>query len=429
MGRHSKLRSSLVELGKLNHALSIDTQIALKFLNRSARQHSSFSNQSNEKLPFDLFFWSRAAVRSFFSQVEGTSFCMRNTAAKPRNASALGITPRKRAELLELRFDRSTGETTQKLAPNKVGDNLKLAFRYYPKIFESDYTLNTSSPSWKAFMKILVPARNSLTHGGTFEDFYSAEALQTLESCRVWFLVSLAEMLSSCAEQVGVDLPADDLKSQLQESEFDESSYTPIASPQEEFLDEVAEFQGRSMKLLNTSIILFRREQTYAFDLYNQSNNLCGFQDPLTQFFLRNLIRSQVTFFEGVTNLVSLFTKQAEARGEISTSEHERSRLSYIDILDRAAATAEIFSAKFGFGTSFEAASQHWTGTRTVVKYRDRLTHPRSNRNLEFQELQVLGALKNCLSWQLSFIEPLQLDHDKLVSQGRSSGSIVSTES
>ncbi|MEM7584359.1 MAG: hypothetical protein AAF560_13300 [Acidobacteriota bacterium] len=423
MGKYSKLRRNLLDLGALNRALSVDTELALKGLGRAFRNHER-ADQKTEDLIFDCCFWNRITVRAFFAHMEGLSYFMRRTAALPRNAAALNLTNRQRATLLELRYDRARDRITKTIAPNRVGDNLKMAFRFYPRVFGTDFRPDLSSPTWKALKRILASARNDMMHTGTFEDFYAVEAAQTLRPCIIWFLGSMHQMLVPCYEQVGVSVGKVDL-SLIRNYEFDEASFRQIKIPREEFSRKVAEFQGRSWFVFQRSMFLLWQESSKSFEYYNSQSKIFGQDSATSQFAIRNCFRTLINYVEGATSVFRLYIEHAVERGEVDLTSEQEDSLDRGDVFERLVATFGVFSAKFGDGSSFEASEEHWVAVRKVLSYRDSLTHPRSIRDLEIRGPGTLNLVSNCLGWLVDVLNNTKFDADSIIEQGKRSGSII----
>lgn len=429
MGKHSKLRKNLSELARLNRALSIDIHLALVGLGRSYRQYVPDSDIDSKPV-FEVGYWNRIAIRAFLAQVEGLSHVMRRFIGQPSNSRQLGLTNKKRAEVLERRYDKELDQVTRVLSPNKVADNIKLAFRYYPRLFGTEFALDTNSPSWKALIKILIPARNNMTHAGTFEDFFSLESAQTLQPCLVWFLSSIGQMFGACAAQIDTSISEADyqperLRSVLSEYQFDESKFQRLPMSRDDFLDEVSKYQGRSLVVLRRSASLLGKENSRALDEFKSAEKSMGLAATSTQFALRNVFRVFVTYVEGMVYVLRLYIEQAHERGEITLTEGDEKSLKYIDIFDRAVSTSDIFAARFGHGGAFESTEAHWNAVKLALKYRHSLTHPKSIRDLEFKRPKILGTVANCIGWQVDLLRMIELDTDELVRQGKASGSII----
>ncbi len=438
MAKYSKLRRNLLDLTALNSALSFDTRLALLRVSQSYREQMEADETTDH---FEVSYWHRVFVRCFFAHMEGLSYFMRRTAGQAGNSKRLGITTKQRADLLERRYDRDRDRVTDILDTNTVPENLKLAFRYYPRLFDINFTLNTNSPSWNALVAIepnsgvatkpgnrgLVGARNRMTHTGRFEDFYSIEAAQTLTPCLVWFLRSTAEMLRECYQQVGVDPPELD-DHPTEGLEFNASAFKEFSTTREEMDRETVKWQSRSFLAFQTAIRLLWRELNRAIEDTNLLLKHRGLDDPTTQFAVKNSYRIIIVYAEGSADLLRRYLAQAQERNEITLTEAEERSLESGQFFDRIVATYTVFSAKFGQEKAFSADPNHWQAVRTVLGYRNRLTHPLRVRDLTFNRPSTFRVIANSLGWLVDTLQVIHLDADLIGDQGRRSGSSITSK-
>ncbi|MEM7584360.1 MAG: hypothetical protein AAF560_13305 [Acidobacteriota bacterium] len=345
---------------------------------------------------------------------------MRRTVAGPANAKRLGINTKTRAKLLERRYDKGADSLTDVLVPNSVIDNLKFAFRYYPQLFDVAYTLDTDSPTWLALVKRLVPARRDMTHFGRLDDFYAIEAAQTIIPCYPWYLGELLRLLCSCFESVDVPVPDFDLDL-IKRNEFDVSAFRTMPVSREDFYAEVGELQGRSLAAIRYSLELLNKEIDFAFRVMGDAWGQHGLEHASAQFYVRNYLRTCIVYVEGVIDILRLFIAHAIERGEIRLSQSEQARLESRRLLDRLTETVEVFSRYFGEGAQLVAADEEWGAIRTVLDYRDRLTHPRRDGDLRLEMRSLRITLTNSLRWFLALLSAIRLDKSKIFTQEGSS--------
>ena len=415
MGKNTKLRRNLLELVALNKILSGDTSEAVQ---KRADAYGAYTAaeepEEAEALNFEVYFWNRVAVRSFFAQMEGISTFMRRTAARSGNAKRLGLNTRDRAKLLECRYDKDGDRVTDILMPNTVPENLKLAFRYYPRLFGVSFTLDTNSPTWLVLIKELVPARNNMTHAGRVEDFYAIEAAQSIIPCYPWFLGELLRLLRDCFESVGVPTPDFDL-SIVKKHEFDYSAFRTMPMSRDDFYTEVGKLQERSLAVLHHSFALLNRENTFAFEVMTDVWNRHGLKHPAAQFGVRNYLRATIAYIEGIADILRLFIYHARDRDEIQLAEAEMKRLEYKHLLDRLKATVGIFSQHFGKREELAATDKEWHAIRTILGYRDRLTHPQRKADFRFEDLTLRTTLANSLRWLIALLPVIRLDKARVL--------------
>ena len=147
-------------------------------------------------------FWVKTLIRSILGLMDGLSFAMRRAILENAKAVGLTLTTKERARLQERRYDPKTDSVLtapQNLSP---ADSFKLAFKLFPRLFGSSFTLDTSGEDWLAVRRI-VDVRNRFTHPKVLEHLAVHPALPALAPASIWLYTQTAELLAEVSKRLG----------------------------------------------------------------------------------------------------------------------------------------------------------------------------------------------------------------------------------
>jgi len=385
------LRKSLNLLTSINEKIREDTFISLE---RFRHYTLAFNNGEGDGELVE--FWLKTAVRTFTAQVEGITFAMRSAVLDGADAGLLLLDNRTRAILSEKRYHKSTDTVLDKRKHYPFEMRIRFAFEYYPRIFGSDWKLDTESDSWRGF-KELIWARNKITHPELLEDLYPIEAMRLLHPSTTWFFFCVYKMLEDCGSKMGIPPKGSG------------NSAAPIAFPAEafnrsvrdpDFYEQIAE-GGHSLRLALIMLQRLSRDASKAWDLW--SNGLQGLEGmsgvkPLSSFGARILVRTYFSEIEGLTLSWRRVLNDAQKRSEISISDDEQRLMEVPDVCERLANTARLFSLKLGYGRPVDTLGDGYRSFQIVLRFRNRITHPKRPEDLDVKPGTVKSILASA-SW------------------------------
>lgn len=281
-------------------------------------------------------FWIRAAIKAFMAQVEGLSFWMRNATLEMAEDAGLYLTNQNRADLSELKYDKSSDTIIQELFSKGPKTTVKLAFRYFPMLFGANWKLNTNDPGWADFLEVLR-WRNRVAHPTRIEYFYPAKVPANLFPAILWFHSSVLDMFEACAACVG-------LSSQKSRESLDLTPWRTISVPEVDpgpgFYEKIEEHGSNSLAYVDEIFRLVHSDVTRALDLLSESLSKSHVVTPLAAFSARNAARSIFAGLEGMTCACKLFSFAAEKRREVTLSNEEHAELETKDECEKAAFAA-----------------------------------------------------------------------------------------
>jgi hypothetical protein len=374
----------------LNAALTADTRIATEKL------VCLLSTQPDTKEDVETAaFWIRTVVRTLLAQVEGISFWMRNAVLEMADAAGLQITNRTRAELSELKYDRSSDTIIPELASKGTKETLKLAFRYFPLLFGSNWKLNTNDPGWADFL-VILEERKRIAHPCRIEYFYPAHVGPHLMPGMLWFFSSTMEMMDSCLASLG--LPPQGKREELNPKPFRSLAIAPI-DPDPGFYSKVEEYESTSLAYVNEVFRLVHADTVKSLDILKESVPTRSIPlPPYTAFAARNTARALLSGLEGMTAAFIFFILAAVKRHEIELTDQENNLLRSTNEEARAAHASTLFSRFFGYGQQARTDGDSWRALKIARNFRNRITHPRSIADLEVK-MGTIQSVTKALAW------------------------------
>lgn len=414
-----KLSSSLKFLGSINSELSRDTHFCLETLMPMVIAYG----EGREDLE-NVTFWAKSAVRCFTNQVDGISFSMRKAVLHLEHDVDLGLTNRERAELSELKYDSKSDSVKEEFLSKGPKEILKLAFRYFPKLFGSDWKLDTNAQGWGSFTEILK-ARNKITHPSRIERLYPVEIYAHLVPSIVWFYTTMLGMLAECAARLGLSFKRDN-------TTFDVKPFRGIPDlkiePDPSFYKRIEEYGSDSLKYVNEMMRKLSSDTMRALDLLSEGLRKAPAKHakirlpPRVVFAGRLSARTLFSEVEGMTAALSFFIAAAEKRSEVAISKEDREALvifdgrqeSKFDECERLAVVGELFSKFFGDGgQTIDRQGSDWKKFQICRGYRNRITHPRDLEDLDLK-LGTIESLAGAMGWYANeFLNAISIDADR----------------
>lgn len=188
------LTATISQLRRANELFGEDVNRCLKTCIRRSQEIKKSHNDEDFK---EFFFWFRCLIRAFFAHVEGITYVMRQIAFKAYERGevkySIGELVLLKEETYELKGNRI--KSTNKFNP--FLDNVKLTFMLFPRVFNSDFKLNTSNHGFECFQKALK-ARHSITHPKLRRGFIPFfDTLKDTQQAIIWFGENMRELIRS----------------------------------------------------------------------------------------------------------------------------------------------------------------------------------------------------------------------------------------
>ena len=136
------------------------------------------------------------------------------------------------------------------------------------------------------------------------------------------------------------------------------------------------------------------------------------------QFGIRNLLRTLFAEVEGLIAITSLFVSASAERSEFAMSEKG-------DLDQKLVEVVNFWLRELGYQEQKRIGGKRWERFRQAVKYRDRLTYPKSPKDLRVS-LDEMDVILRAQDWVRDISDLLYADAEKWVKQagdlGNSSG-------
>jgi hypothetical protein len=154
------------------------------------------ADSKNTELHKEFQFNVRQLIRTFFAEVDGTLFAMRQVVLWAHERGELDLSPAEVAVLREetYRFNPRNRQVEAKDAFNSTKDSFLIAFTYLPRLLVPAFKLGLSDNGWECFQRLL-DVRHELTHPKRSTRFVvdSEIITTTLPRARVWYYELLKE--------------------------------------------------------------------------------------------------------------------------------------------------------------------------------------------------------------------------------------------
>lgn len=150
-------------------------------------------------------FHRRALVRALFAHVEATLFHMKRlTLLGDTYFLTDNLTDVEKAALSETSFDVTrAGKVREQDRGIPLRSNLRLAFRYYCRLFVPNWSPDIQAPGWKDLLTA-IGIRNRVTHPKTTESIHiTDEEYATVTSAQAWWRLTLKHLFEELGQRGG----------------------------------------------------------------------------------------------------------------------------------------------------------------------------------------------------------------------------------
>lgn len=382
------LKRDLRFIHRMSHEFLDDLAIS----NRKLLEALEAFDEEQEESRRALNYWLRTALRCFFGLVDAQTFAMRESVRRAEKSGAVSLPKKKLAKLCERGYDSQLDQLTKEVVRVGFADRLKLAFKYFPKLFGADYRLEAGSEGYRGF-RVLLQERNNFTHPRRIEDLFAIKALPAFWPSVLWYLNECLELISACSGAVGLDF-------ELGEREwprFSDSDVEKFPSPSEIFDEDFYEslLGNDAASVYYIQVLMQELGGDISRSLAVVRSNLDGKCD----FASRNLARILFSVAEGTLGLIEFYLRNAPDKGELKLSEAEEAVLNEREFSPESLVKAcQLYSDKVGFGRSPSKSVATWNQFRAAHRLRDQFTHPRTLKQLKVSD-RDLDKLLGAASW------------------------------
>lgn len=195
----TNLNVSLTYINTVNRLVGGDVNICIAKTNEKIKELSRAPSHLRDEKASELMFWTRCLIRAFIAHVEGMTHVMRQTVIWAQERGEIELLDKELLKLKEL-------DESGKPRFNSPVANLNLAFNYFPRIFDVEYSLEKNGQGWKDF-KYTLDARHAITHPrDTLEFLISGEKLGRVREAVKWFSCAVRDMLFAIMSKMGTDI-------------------------------------------------------------------------------------------------------------------------------------------------------------------------------------------------------------------------------
>lgn len=357
----------------------------------SQQQIARFSGHSKleETDVIEGSFWIKAAIRCLLGAVDGISYAMRMAVVEHAASGALTLTKQEVARLREKKYDKNRDRLLNEPSLLSTAESFKLALRYFPRIFGSDYSLDTSGEEWRAFQRV-VQVRNGFTHPKSLDDLGVFNAGSAVVPAIQWIVWVYSDLFRDLGGRTGMSLPRAPLPTYTYK-ERDSPRLEVFSSSRVALL---AEWGSSSIGYVRRIFELLHGELMKALDLVNRETPLGSRQ---WQFGMRLAAQTVFSNIEATIGAVEFFLKAAAMRGEVQICAEEWESCYSGEVEDRLVASLNLWSRELGTGYRVERQPEKWKHFRGFRFFRNRTVHPKGPESLAVGQEQLadlLGALR-----------------------------------
>jgi hypothetical protein len=384
---------SIREVQQMATVLQKDVEICLEKLFPIV---TTFNSGTGD--PKAIAFWTRTTIRCFMGLIDGLSFSMRQAVRQCAKDAGLALTPKEQTDLKSKRL------------PSLV--SLKLAFRTFPRLFGSDYSLDAGGEEWRGLQRI-VKVRNKFTHPTVLEDLALHNALPALLPTIAWVYREIMTLFAGIEQRLGMG-PLREIPN------FDVPAYRESQSPWVQiFKDEdyslIKGQGGRTLDYVKQMFFTLSDDTRAAMDVTRNAfpSHAVSVVPPMLQFAFRTYARTLSSEIEGTISAARFFIEAGVERDKVILSVADRASLEDEELEDRFAATCNLWAREFGNGYVLMKEGPNWKHLRGARAFRNRITHPKGLASFRV-DLDLMETLVGAHGFFMEgWGESLYLDGDK----------------
>lgn len=331
----------------------------------------------------------KSGIRSLFGHIEATTWCL-TTAVLQHFGSGPSLASSDRAVLEERDYDAPIGTISPRPRRYSLSRRFEVSSRTFLQACGGQ-----PPPPWdaetSAHFRALTRARNGLTHPARIEDLIVTPAFVPFRHIAAWFPLQAIHILASAAEMLGLSRPI------VPAPVVFPPLMTTMSQPKDVFDDN---FYKRvfSEPAVAIRYIAFFSEKIY--DELRRAFDSCSaaMSPPYNAVRIgrsvRRMVRAVTTNVEGSIGFTSFFMRAIRfSGGKVAIPQPAKGE----SVADRMIRVLTAFSKAFGNDVT-PTRSSAWDALVRTFEIRDRLTHPRSLRDIDLT-IAELDVTMKALDW------------------------------
>ena len=384
---------TLLKVHETAQGLTQDLEFAAEQLADAVKR-----SKPSDAVDWELAFAGKTALGTLFSHVDGLAHAMRFIAAEMAPELGVQIPDQERLSLQAQRAVKDGGTAQARLGPV---DSLKLAFRHFPALFGIERPLDLSAEHGKAFLS-LADIRDEIAHPTTLEHLSGKDVRSFWIPGYSWYLSQVAGLFSLCAQQIP------DVELANQKHELPEYQHTERAESSASESDSL-----RAREHVKQAFDVLMSDTSRAMGLSTSMAEKDGLLGPRGQFGIRNLLRTVLAEAEGLIAITSFFVSASAERGESAVSNLGLGNLAGRGDLDQMLVdVVNFWSSELGYQEQKKTGGGRWEKFRQTLKCRDRLTYPRSAKDLRVS-LDEMDFVLRAQDWLRDMSNFLYVDPER----------------
>jgi hypothetical protein len=354
----------------------------------------------------EAVFWLKATIRAFFAQVEGISYALRYATLEAADRGHLNLTLKEKSQLSGRKINKATGTLGDLIKGGQAADRLKLAFKYFPRVFGSGWQPDLGTRGFSEYRE-LQSIRNAITHPTTLESLFPIEAGKYLVPAIDWFGSQFAAMLVDISTRQGRPGHSGWAPMDLEPFRKLEIEKLPVA---QDFYEEIAKSKRKDLTLTRAIFFELGRDTEIASRFHREANLSASSieRSPLVQFASRLYVRTIFTEIEALASRAATMLLNSAQRSATVLSDEEKHKLESIEIVGRAAVVTKLFPQHFGDHPAAGIDDRAWFAFREIARFRDRIVHPDSAEKL-ILKAGTFRCLIDLHDWYRQFIIALEI--------------------
>ncbi|MFY9820979.1 MAG: hypothetical protein WAM82_06330 [Thermoanaerobaculia bacterium] len=402
-----KRLEALQKVQNMAQLLTWDLVIAAEELAEAIQSAKPSKDKSGKDTPgkepyWDVPYAGKTVLRTLFSHVDVLAYTVRSIAVEYAQELGVQIPDEERRKLQELRGTKD-GKPVQG-RPSPI-ESFEIGLRYFPALFGVESRLDLSTEPAKAFLA-LAEIGKEITCPRTLEQLSGRGTNALWHTGASWYLEQVSDLFRLCAQQVP-DAPLGETPALPEPVENPASGATGA--------DEAAGASSlRDPDLLKRAFDVLKGDTARAMGVSTKMAGKDDLQATHGQFGLRNLLRTVLSEAEALIAIAAFFLSAATGRSELAMSDEEVEELHVRGDLDqKLLEITNLWSQEIGHQKQKRTGGKKWEMFRQALKYRDRVAHPRSPKDLRVSVGEtsiILGAQ----DWVRNLCELLEIDPEKL---------------
>jgi hypothetical protein len=339
----------------------------------------------------EIAYAGKTVVRTLFSHVDVHAYTMRSIAVEYAQELAIQIPDQEPLKLQELR-----GTKEGKPAPDRPSpiESFKISLQYFPALFGIESELDLSTDPAKAFLA-LAEIGKEMMNPKTLEQLSGKGVDSFWLAGTSWYLTQVSDLFRLCAQQIP-EAPPPAPAPELPE-------YQHIERP----ADDAKASSLRAPEHVKKAFEVLKGDTSRAMGVSTKMAGKDDLQATHGQFGLRNLLRTVFSEAEVLIAIEAFFLDLAMSDKEVADLQ------AWGDLDQRLLEIMNLWSQEIGRQKQKSTGGKKWDMFRQALRYRDRVAHPRSPKELRVS-LDETSIILGAQDWVRDLSELLDIDPERL---------------